>query len=127
MTTLKKFLTYWLPPLVWMLVIFVLSSRESTSVSEQYILNFVFFKMLHVIEYALLYFLTFRAFNSIKDKGMTSKDRFIFPIFISILFAISDEIHQTYVPTREGRIRDVFIDTLGIYLMYIYIKNHFNK
>lgn len=124
MKILKKFLIYWIPPFIWMLLIYLLSSRERTIVSDQYILNFVFFKLLHVVEYAFLYFLLFRATNSIKDKKVTTKDRFILPIFISILYALSDEIHQTFVPTREGRIRDVFIDTLGIYLMYIYIKNH---
>lgn len=34
-------------------------------------------------------------------------------IIISLLYAISDEIHQLYIPGRSGEVRDVIIDTLG--------------
>jgi VanZ family protein len=30
-----------------------------------------------------------------------------------ILYASSDEFHQLFVPTREGRVTDVMIDTVG--------------
>ena len=30
------------------------------------------------------------------------------------LYAITDEIHQLFVPGRSGMIKDVFIDSLGI-------------
>jgi hypothetical protein len=33
---------------------------------------------------------------------------------IAITFAASDEFHQTYVPTREGTVLDVFIDSVGV-------------
>ena len=48
------------------------------------------------------------------------------PFIISLVFAVIDEIHQTFVPTREGTIRDVLIDAMGIVFMYSYIKNHLN-
>jgi VanZ family protein len=32
---------------------------------------------------------------------------------ITIAFAISDEYHQTFVPGRDGNIRDVLIDSAG--------------
>lgn len=50
----------------------------------------------------------------------------MFAFIFSVLYAASDEIHQLFTPTREGRMRDVIIDTAGIYLMYIYIKSHLN-
>lgn len=32
----------------------------------------------------------------------------------SLMYAVSDEIHQRFVPGRSGEVRDVLIDTLGI-------------
>lgn len=34
-------------------------------------------------------------------------------IIICLIYAISDEFHQTFIPGRSGEIWDVFIDTLG--------------
>ena len=121
----KKLLRNWLPAIVWMGVIFYFSSRTRTVVSDTYILNFLFFKFLHLIEYALLYFFLFLGFCFTKELHLTRKEIFVFPIFFSILYAISDEIHQTFVPTREGLLRDVFIDIAGILLMYSYMKRRF--
>ena len=35
-------------------------------------------------------------------------------VFIGFLYAISDEVHQHFVPGRAPMIRDVVIDTLGV-------------
>lgn len=44
--------------------------------------------------------------------------RFIIPFGISVLYAISDEVHQHYVPGRSGNITDVLWDILGIFIGY---------
>jgi len=124
MKHLSRLIYYWLPPLIWMTIIFYLSSRTRIITINEYIVSFIIFKTLHVIEYGLLYFLTFRAFYSLSDKKINRQKKFILPLIISILYAVSDEIHQKFVPSREGRIRDILIDSLGVYLMYIYIKNN---
>lgn len=94
------------------------------AVTGTFFLDFLFFKSLHVAEYAILYFLFFRAFYTSKNQRLTINNKLFFPLIISVFYALSDEIHQTYVPTREGKVRDVFIDTAGILLMYIYIKHN---
>ena len=33
---------------------------------------------------------------------------------IGVLYAISDEIHQLFVPGRSGQVTDVFIDAIGV-------------
>ena len=119
---MKKIINYWLPPIIWMLLIFILSSRQSISIADKHLVNFLLFKFLHIIEYAILYFLLFRAFNKKKSKRVS----YLMPFIISLVFAAIDEIHQTFVPTREGTIRDVLIDAMGIVFMYSYIKNHLN-
>lgn len=35
-------------------------------------------------------------------------------LIIGMLYAISDEIHQLFVPGRSGQVRDVIIDTFGV-------------
>lgn len=104
-----------------MTVIFFLSSRPRIITLENSLLDFLIYKTLHIIEYAFLYFLLFRGFYSLNNHQINLKEKFFLPVLISIVYAISDEIHQTFVPTREGRIRDVFIDSFGIAIMYIYI------
>lgn len=115
-----RFIKYWLPPLLWMAIIFILSSRQRVAVSESYTISFLIFKSLHIIEYAFLYFLLFRALYPYK--GITLKKKYIYAFIIAALYAASDELHQTFVPTREGKVRDVIIDWIGITLMYSYIK-----
>lgn len=119
---MKKWLWYWGPPLIWMIIIFLLSARERTQVSEVYEWNFVFFKTLHVIEYATLYFLLFRAFLKNSSNRTMRKRAWVWAFVVAFLYAASDELHQTFVPTREGRLRDVGIDTIGMFLMYSYSK-----
>lgn len=105
-----KLLRAWGPVILWMAVIFLGSTRQRIVVSPEYSINFLFFKTLHVLEYGFLYLLTFRA---TKNK-VTS-------FIIVILYAITDEIHQLFVPTREGTVRDVIIDGLGAGVAWITI------
>lgn len=126
MVKISRFIQYWLPPLIWMVIIFYFSSRLRTSVTGEFLFDFIFFKGLHMIEYAVLYFLLFRSFYSINNSQLTINNKLLFPIILSVFYALSDEIHQTFVPTREGKTRDVIIDTAGILIMYIYIKNNIN-
>lgn len=78
-----------------------------------------------MIEYAVLYILLFRAFLSGKKASKTDsmKKAFIF----AVIYAVSDEIHQTFVPTREGTVRDVIIDAAGISIMYMIVKKYFSR
>ena len=119
---MKKWLWYWGPPVLWMITIFLLSARERTQVSEVYGWNFVFFKTLHVIEYAALYFLLFRAFLKNNSNVSMRKSAWAKAFIVAFLYAASDELHQTFVPTREGKPRDIAIDTIGMFLMYSYSK-----
>lgn len=124
---MSKKIAYWLPPLIWMGVIFYFSSYPKVSVTENTFYAFIIFKTLHMIEYGILYFLLFRAFYSYDEKKLPLKYKVIFTFLAAIIYALSDEIHQTFIPTREGRLRDVFIDTAGMLLMYIYIKSNLGK
>lgn len=75
-----------------------------------------------MVEYAILYFLLFRGFFLTSRTQTPSRKALLYSLVLSVLYAISDEIHQTFVPTREGKIWDVVIDAFGISIMYIYMK-----
>lgn len=119
MKTIKQFLFLWAPVFFWMGLIFYLSSRTRISVDELYIVNLIIFKTLHVIEYGILFFLLARALSQNK---MSKRHYLLFAFVLSVLYAVSDEIHQSFVPSREGKLRDVFIDSIGIAIMYMYTK-----
>jgi VanZ family protein len=79
-----------------------------------------------MLVYAGLFFVIFRAlFRTFPNKSIMKL--FIWAIVISVLYAISDEIHQTFTPHREGTPRDVFIDSIGISLMFGYTKKYLSK
>lgn len=79
--------------------------------------------VLHSIEYAILSALLFRALN----KGWTQPGPFrYFPMamILSVLYGISDEWHQSFVPTRDSSLHDLFFDLvgsfLGVLLIFVY-------
>jgi len=114
MANLSKGPLRFLPPLFWMGIIFWFSSQQKVAVSHNYVVSFVFFKSLHIIEYGTLFILWHFA---LYGKRLGTKTA----VIIAIIYGVSDEIHQRFVPTREGRMRDVFIDTLGILMVWLFL------
>lgn len=118
--SLYTYIFYWLPPIALMVIIFFLSSRQSIAVTEDFISDFIIFKSLHIAEYGLLTYLLARAIRKTTDWLMS--DVLMIAALTAILYGITDEIHQTFVPTRSGAIRDIFIDSIGVYAAYFLIK-----
>ncbi|HAZ36664.1 MAG TPA: teicoplanin resistance protein VanZ [Clostridiaceae bacterium] len=82
--------------------------------------NFIVRKTAHVTEYFILFMLLYFGF-----KRTYLKNIIIYPAIITILYSISDEFHQLFIEGRSGRIKDVFIDSIGVLigLLIIGIKN----
>lgn len=68
-------------------------------------------KLAHFTLYTLGGILIFNLFNSFKLKN---REKIGYSLLVGALYAITDEIHQLFVPGRSGMIKDIFIDTLGI-------------
>lgn len=117
---------YWLPVIVWMGIIFLLSERHSVTVSPEYFLNFLFFKTLHIIEYATLFVLTFRASSHTGGKSMQNT-AYVRAYIITVLYAMTDEMHQQFVPSRQAAPRDVIIDAIGAGLAWYYLSTQLPK
>lgn len=80
--------------------------------------NFVIRKSAHMFSYFVLAILSFIMVYTHKENiNLSIKYSFL----ISILYAISDEIHQLFIPGRSGMIQDVFIDGIGVVVGIIII------
>jgi VanZ family protein len=52
-------------------------------------------------------------FNVLKEYKLGNKKLIGFSILFAGLYAVTDEIHQTFVSGRSAEVRDVLIDTIG--------------
>ncbi len=133
----RSFLKYWLPVPAWMVVIFSGSADSKSSAHSSRIivpllrwlfphlsqedLNLVVLlirKCAHLTEYAVLAWLFWRAVRQpVKQDARPWSWRLAAQSVLFVaLYAASDEWHQTFVPNREGCVRDVVIDTVGAVL-----------
>lgn len=74
-------------------------------------LQFIVRKTAHFSLYAILGMLSFSHFATYRQMNLALRN--ILSMVVSVLYAISDEYHQTYISGRSGEIRDVLIDSLG--------------
>jgi len=117
---MSKFIKFWLPVIVWMIVIFTFSSIPDlkSGLKEDYILR----KIAHMIEFAILTYLLFRA---IKIDDPKIKKAIIYSLIIAVFYALTDEYHQSFVFGRQCSFKDVGIDSIGILIGagLCYIRN----
>lgn len=99
-----------------MAIIFYFSSRQTTGIGgDSFWLRFAILKSFHLIEYTILTLLLF---------FVIKKDKYLF--LTSYLYALSDELHQSFVPGRTGQFKDTFFDLIGI-LIGLLIIHYFKK
>lgn len=110
-TSLPQRINAWLAAICWMAVIFVFSSIPGLRSPLEALFDFIIRKLAHVGEYATLTFLLARA---LRLHGFSPGRVALMAMCVSVLYAISDEFHQTFVPGRNGVERDVVIDSIGI-------------
>ena len=104
---LRLFICYWLPVILYCLLIFLQSSQPSPERLPQFPLAD---KLVHFLGYGILGLLFIRAFQTTRLRPAAC---IILSILAAILYGISDEIHQIYVPTRHSDPMDMIANTLG--------------
>lgn len=131
MTFNRNFIKYLLPVIFWMCFIFWMStgtfSSQNTFPLVETVLRFLvrnlssqevdlihgwIRKSAHVAEYFILGLLLFRAFRG-GSMGSWNWRWTFFAVMVVVLWAASDEFHQSFVPTRTASVVDVVIDTAG--------------
>ena len=80
-------------------------------------------KYAHLAGYAVLAILLWRAWRKPAQPGCApwrwSDAGFV--LTFAALYAVSDEIHQTVVPSRVASVRDVLLDTTGAALALLFL------
>lgn len=99
---------YWLPSLIWMGVIFYLSSRTGDDL-ESLFPFLESFDWGHLVAYYILCLLVYFALN----KTFKPKRNFLWSIILSVLYGITDEFHQSFVPSRYPDVFDLMNDFIG--------------
>lgn len=69
-------------------------------------------KIAHIFLYMCLGWCAFQTTNLFVKRKVYLK--YIFALCFSLLIAIGDEIHQSFVPGRDASFSDVMIDSIGI-------------
>jgi len=126
-----RFLTHYLPLIVWLAFISYAStdsfSASNTSriigplvlwlfphTTPETLATIQFFtrKLAHFTEYAILGFLAARAFRSSPRAAIHTR-WFLICAAIVVVYALIDEYHQSFVPSRTASIFDSLIDMSG--------------
>ena len=86
-------------------------------------------KLAHVTEFGLF---SITVFYGVRGNRSGWKPTWaLYTLLIAITYAGLDEWHQTFVPLREARVRDVVIDATGALLaqllVWVYAKLHHNS
>lgn len=119
--------------LLWMFLIFIMSSFDATESTNQSnfivniitnifkienieLLSFIIRKLAHFTEYLILGLLVANMFTKNNINNL-----YLISIILCIIYATSDEIHQLFVPGRACQLRDILIDSIGsITGVYLY-------
>ena len=136
---MKSFARYWLPPLVWMALIWSISSdlgsTDHSAGPFAWIMTVLFpwatpaqielahvavRKLGHMVEYAILAVLWFRTLYAGRRLPFTSSA--LMSLAISIAWAITDEVHQSFVPSRNASALDVIVDSTGATLVLLALR-----
>ncbi len=107
------------PLLLWLGLIFWLSSRSTLVEIESQTWERVIYKSAHMGVYAVLAWLWWRALASPRQATWPV---LLLALGLTILYGISDEIHQRLVPGRHGQIADVLFDAGGALAMVLLIR-----
>lgn len=145
---MPKRLTYWIPALCVALLISSFSthyfSSEETSrfivpflrwllpSADAHVLRLLHIgirKAAHVTEFAVF---SMAVFHGVRAERHGWKLQWaLLTLLIAVAYAGFDEWHQSFVPVRESKIRDVLIDVAGALLaqvlVWIYAKLHKNS
>jgi VanZ family protein len=107
-----RFIKYWLPVPIYAILIFYISSVPGDNIPSVFPYQDIVF---HIIEYAGFALFLSRALKEYYPKK-TRLARFLWVFLAAILYAASDEFHQSFIYMREASAMDLGYDSIGIFL-----------
>ena len=105
--TFARRVSTWGPAVVYLFVIYYVSSQPQVGWAAPYP-----DKLLHVSEYLVLSVLLARALNNGIRRPVSAR-RLLLAWGLCVAYAVSDEIHQMFVPGRSPDPRDAMADACG--------------
>jgi len=127
----RRLVTHYLPLIAWLAFISFASSDNfnagntsriigplilwlfpNTSPETLAVIHFITRKIAHFTEYAILGFLAARAFRT-SPRPAISQRWFLICATLVVVYALMDEYHQSFVPSRTASIFDSLIDMAG--------------
>lgn len=129
--SVARFLSRYLPLAAWLVFISFASSDSfnagntsriigplvlwlfpNTSPETLAVIHVITRKAAHFTEYAILAFLAARAFRTSPREALANR-WFVVSLALVVAYALLDEYHQSFVPSRTSSVYDSFIDILG--------------
>lgn len=138
---MARLLSRYLPLVAWLVLISYASSDNfsaantsriigplvlwlfpNTSPETLAVIHFVARKIAHFTEYAVLAYLAARAFRT-SPKAALANRWFLAALVLIVIYALLDEYHQSYVPSRTASIYDSLIDMSGGLVMLLFLRH----
>jgi VanZ family protein len=86
------------------------------------VIHFVVRKIAHFTEYAILAYLAARAFRTSPRAALANR-WFLAALVLIVIYALLDEYHQNYVPSRTASIYDSLLDMSGGLVMLLVLRH----
>ena len=119
-----KRLKCWLPALLWMGLIFFLSSRSTLPGLNEAFWDILLKKIGHFVVFGVLAWLYVLGLRG--GQAATPKALWI-ALGLTLLYAFSDELHQNYVPDRHAKVMDWLIDTAGAITALLVLRERIHE
>ena len=110
---MTRLLYRWGPAIIIMGIIFIASSTSGSDLPDFGYIDFFAMKGGHLLGYTLL---SAAFLHGLSNGGPITRSRIAVTGILVILYAISDEWHQSFTPGRNPALLDVGIDTAGGFL-----------
>lgn len=110
MATKAVFLKHQLPAILWAALVFIGSSIPGRALPPLGILSWD--KLLHACEFGIFALLLVKAYGS--WLAVARRNTVLLAAFTGIVWALLDELHQLFVPGRDGNIYDFLADAVGV-------------
>lgn len=121
MKFLRTILIFWLPLVVWLLVVYNFSATPAKDLPQ---INVPYIdKLFHAVVYFVFGVLLIRAFDK-SDFNVSLAKLAVLAIIISICYGISDELHQLFVQGRSCEVFDFLADCAGSFTgIFLYMAD----
>lgn len=128
---MRSFLKFWLPVILWALLISMFSTDDFSSSNTSRIIDplvlwifpnaspqlqdaihYFVRKLGHWSEYFVLSWLLLRAFQGVPRRELQVR-WIVWTLALVLVYALVDELHQAFVPSRSARLADSMLNFFG--------------